>query len=171
MICVQSITVTAVFDSAASLLRVAYVMRCATGRRLPRCGLSLGASFFFFFSSRRRHTRCGRDWSSDVCSSDLHVVNVVINDTEAVVGRTPGVAGPSTASVAITGGGNVAVAAASDESNQSRALPSDGGGKGSNVGVGASVPVNVPINTVNGEVADGTTGRGQAGTVSGSADC
>src|SRR5262245_13385264 len=26
---------------------------------------------FFFFSSRRRHTRCLRDWSSDVCSSDL----------------------------------------------------------------------------------------------------
>src|SRR3989449_10402640 len=28
-------------------------------------------AFFFFFSSRRRHTRCSRDWSSDVCSSDL----------------------------------------------------------------------------------------------------
>src|SRR5215203_7197089 len=28
--------------------------------------------FFFFFSSRRRHTRYWRDWSSDVCSSDLH---------------------------------------------------------------------------------------------------
>src|SRR2546422_6109213 len=27
--------------------------------------------FCFFFSSRRRHTRCSRDWSSDVCSSDL----------------------------------------------------------------------------------------------------
>src|SRR5436305_6547269 len=27
--------------------------------------------FSFFFLSRRRHTRCGRDWSSDVCSSDL----------------------------------------------------------------------------------------------------
>src|SRR5207245_7923772 len=27
--------------------------------------------FSFFFSSRRRHTRCYRDWSSDVCSSDL----------------------------------------------------------------------------------------------------
>src|SRR5207247_7613084 len=26
---------------------------------------------FFFFSSRRRHTRSTRDWSSDVCSSDL----------------------------------------------------------------------------------------------------
>src|SRR6266498_3712996 len=33
------------------------------------CGLPI--VFFFFFSSRRRHTRCGRDWSSDVCSSDL----------------------------------------------------------------------------------------------------
>src|SRR5256712_2753085 len=30
-------------------------------------------SFFFFFSSRRRHTRSDRDWSSDVCSSDLIV--------------------------------------------------------------------------------------------------
>src|SRR5207249_8034590 len=27
--------------------------------------------YFFFFSSRRRHTRSKRDWSSDVCSSDL----------------------------------------------------------------------------------------------------
>src|SRR6266699_3354068 len=31
----------------------------------------MGSGVFFFFSSRRRHTRCGRDWSSDVCSSDL----------------------------------------------------------------------------------------------------
>src|SRR5215475_6027322 len=30
--------------------------------------------FFFFFSSRRRHTRFSRDWSSDVCSSDLAIV-------------------------------------------------------------------------------------------------
>src|SRR3712207_7924243 len=29
-------------------------------------------SLFFFFSSRRRHTRYWRDWSSDVCSSDLY---------------------------------------------------------------------------------------------------
>src|SRR2546421_13094091 len=28
--------------------------------------------FCFFFSSRRRHTRSDRDWSSDVCSSDLN---------------------------------------------------------------------------------------------------
>src|SRR2546422_7395108 len=32
-------------------------------------------TFFFFFSSRRRHTRCSRDWSSDVCSSDLYSLN------------------------------------------------------------------------------------------------
>src|SRR2546429_5592124 len=31
---------------------------------------------FFFFSSRRRHTRCSRDWSSDVCSSDLLRVEI-----------------------------------------------------------------------------------------------
>src|SRR2546428_10918652 len=31
-------------------------------------------SLCFFFSSRRRHTRCSRDWSSHVCSSDLTAV-------------------------------------------------------------------------------------------------
>src|SRR5690606_40506217 len=36
---------------------------------------------FFFFSSRRRHTRFSRDWSSDVCSSDLADTNIQeIND-------------------------------------------------------------------------------------------
>src|SRR5207302_8563449 len=30
-------------------------------------------SLVFFFSSRRRHTRFSRDWSSDVCSSDLKI--------------------------------------------------------------------------------------------------
>src|SRR5438105_13714398 len=33
--------------------------------------MSSSAAFLFFFSSRRRHTRSTRDWSSDVCSSDL----------------------------------------------------------------------------------------------------
>src|SRR5439155_10556966 len=40
--------------------------------------------FFFFFSSRRRHTRWPRDWSSDVCSSDLGVpltMNFQVADT------------------------------------------------------------------------------------------
>src|SRR5690606_41079626 len=31
----------------------------------------------FFFSSRRRHTRFSRDWSSDVCSSDLGLARTV----------------------------------------------------------------------------------------------
>src|SRR5437868_1711039 len=34
----------------------------------------------FFFSSRRRHTRSKRDWSSDVCSSDLTLVSVRLLD-------------------------------------------------------------------------------------------
>src|SRR5690606_39861704 len=33
----------------------------------------------FFFSSRRRHTRFSRDWSSDVCSSDLDEVQDVLH--------------------------------------------------------------------------------------------
>src|SRR5207245_4127530 len=39
------------------------------------CGGSINwcHSLCSFFSSRRRHTRCYRDWSSDVCSSDLGV--------------------------------------------------------------------------------------------------
>src|SRR2546429_5453635 len=41
--------------------------------------------YFFFFSSRRRHTRCSRDWSSDVCSSDLSrgdpVIKIYVFDT------------------------------------------------------------------------------------------
>src|SRR5207245_8725745 len=37
----------------------------------------------FFFSSRRRHTRCYRDWSSDVCSSDLSVHRLLIDAQQA----------------------------------------------------------------------------------------
>src|SRR2546426_12505180 len=33
------------------------------------------SAVFFFFSSRRRHTRLQGDWSSDVCSSDLWIVD------------------------------------------------------------------------------------------------
>src|SRR5690606_40161069 len=42
----------------------------------------------FFFSSRRRHTRFSRDWSSDVCSSDLikhhNKVAVALNENCAI---------------------------------------------------------------------------------------
>src|SRR5439155_15368997 len=36
--------------------------------------LVCAGAFVFFFSSRRRHTRWPRDWSSDVCSSDLNLL-------------------------------------------------------------------------------------------------
>src|SRR5699024_11984152 len=38
---------------------------------------------FFFFSSRRRHTRSKRDWSSDVCSSDLTVQHYKLGEPSA----------------------------------------------------------------------------------------
>src|SRR5205085_9261975 len=37
------------------------------------CMLMETKNLVFFFSSRRRHTRFDCDWSSDVCSSDLHL--------------------------------------------------------------------------------------------------
>src|SRR3712207_8907318 len=40
-------------------------------------------SVFFFFSSRRRHTRYWRDWSSDVCSSDLPHEHLRVPTTHA----------------------------------------------------------------------------------------
>src|SRR5256712_1815841 len=42
---------------------------------------------FFFFSSRRRHTRSDRDWSSDVCSSDLRSVPAHEQLVRQVAGR------------------------------------------------------------------------------------
>src|SRR5215217_1655713 len=44
--------------------------------------------FFFFFSSRRRHTRYWRDWSSDVCSSDLTHHGPNPRDSSAQPGRS-----------------------------------------------------------------------------------
>src|SRR3989475_1902520 len=43
---------------------------------------------FFFFSSRRRHTRFDCDWSSDVCSSDLHAL-LTIEDLARTTGLHP----------------------------------------------------------------------------------
>src|SRR6266849_8475124 len=42
--------------------------------------------FFFFFSSRRRHTRSTRDWSSDVCSSDLGRHRLICDGRPLVLG-------------------------------------------------------------------------------------
>src|SRR5207302_2875608 len=47
----------------------------------------------FFFSSRRRHTRFSRDWSSDVCSSDLfesRLKKMIANFVEIRTGLVPG---------------------------------------------------------------------------------
>src|SRR5206468_6379219 len=43
----------------------------------------------FFFSSRRRHTRSDRDWSSDVCSSDLPKPSPRTAESEAAAEPAP----------------------------------------------------------------------------------
>src|SRR5205807_7073953 len=71
---------------------------------------------WFFFSSRRRHTRLQGDWSSDVCSSDLHGRHAGIarqhvrqtqffQDLTDVLARNPGVAAVSVSrTLPLTGG-------------------------------------------------------------------
>src|SRR5699024_9708037 len=45
----------------------------------------------FFFSSRRRHTRSKRDWSSDVCSSDLQVCTINQQDIYDLMQKYPNI--------------------------------------------------------------------------------
>src|SRR3712207_4800171 len=72
--------------------------------------------FVFFFSSRRRHTRYWRDWSSDVCSSDLEDINLEVEPgtTLGILGRNgagkstllriiSGVLQPTTGTVEVNG--------------------------------------------------------------------
>src|SRR5436305_9128165 len=76
---------------------------------------------FFFFSSRRRHTRCGRDWSSDVCSSDLPT------SAAASAGVAMGVAGSDAALETAD------VALMADEllkRSEERRVGKEGGGRG-----------------------------------------
>src|SRR5690606_28426388 len=56
------------------------------------CCVVLVLSFFllFFFSSRRRHTRFSRDWSSDVCSSDLGVAQCLSTAVASALGAEHG---------------------------------------------------------------------------------
>src|SRR5690554_7502603 len=54
----------------------------------------------FFFSGGRRHTRCGRDWSSDVCSSDLTTAVPDTRLSRAVVSMG-GLIGPALLSTVI----------------------------------------------------------------------
>src|SRR5438067_1424579 len=49
----------------------------ATHACQPVAGAYARVAGIFFFSSRRRHTRSKRDWSSDVCSSDLLNVGTI----------------------------------------------------------------------------------------------
>src|SRR5690606_40989800 len=63
-----------------------------------------------FFSSRRRHTRFSRDWSSDVCSSDLKRVYLEEEPKVAAIGAGMDIFQPSGNMVIDIGGGTTDVA-------------------------------------------------------------
>ena len=99
-------------------------------------------------------------------------INLVNNDTQALVGLTPGETGASTASITITGVGNVSVNAAGAQTNYALATPASGEADGSKLGVGASVAVNVigaTQNLVNAEIANGASFTGSIGALTVSA--
>src|SRR2546429_5679039 len=79
----------------------------------------------FFFSSRRRHTICSRDWSSDVCSSDLA--------SRLVLSATGGGAAADT----VLFGGRLAVGSGAGFSSAGRSTAS-GALRVSSVGAGAA---------------------------------
>src|SRR3989337_4539366 len=88
----------------------------------------------FFFSSRRRHTRCYRDWSSDVCSSDLPL-RAEPGDRRLAVGgaalEAPGRSGQSDGRGRQRGGGPGVLAAgrpAADQRARAGAGAQDVGG-------------------------------------------
>src|SRR5438445_8509475 len=66
---VQSALVITKCKSSAHNLKLNVTVTVLTKEEYPK--------YYFFFSSRRRHTRYWRDWSSDVCSSDLRQLGLV----------------------------------------------------------------------------------------------
>src|SRR5436305_3591529 len=62
-------------DKVSYLVRIHEILSALPGRFIDAKGRRKYSDlkYSFFLSGRRRHTRCGRDWSSDVCSSDLEV--------------------------------------------------------------------------------------------------
>src|SRR5206468_8371318 len=61
-------------------VRIGYYSQTHAGLNAERSIIDEIRQVSFFFSSRRRHTMSDRDWSSDVCSSDLPAAHVTITD-------------------------------------------------------------------------------------------
>src|SRR5438067_2508511 len=74
------------------------------------CFIRLCFSYFFFFSSRRRHTRSKRDWSSDVCSSDLVAPKAVLAIHASPWGSEVDIASDRRSGVSATGEADVTAA-------------------------------------------------------------
>src|SRR5699024_10477932 len=91
--------------------------------------------YLFFFSSRRRHTRSKRDWSSDVCSSDLGLpegVLTVVTGKGSVVGERL-VTHPAVRKVVFTGSTEVGRGIMRGCADQVKNLTLELGGKNANI--------------------------------------
>src|SRR6266700_4291163 len=80
--------------------------------------------FFFFFSSRRRHTRFSRDWSSDVCSSDLggkRDYGIDLAVVQTIAGQVKRVHEMGVQIALVVGGGNIFRGLAASERGFDRA--------------------------------------------------
>src|SRR5690625_5805726 len=87
---------------------------------------------FFFFSSRRRHTRWPRDWSSDVCSSDLRLAGRSIGCPCARRAESSSLGSPTStacfecASSSEVGGGDEAIRAPNRGRSEERRVGKEG---------------------------------------------
>src|SRR5690606_41518127 len=80
----------------------------------------------FFFSSRRRHTRFSRDWSSDVCSSDLSFAMIQVDVAAADHGE--GIVAAEVAGARARGHG---LLAGVDQRSEERRVGKEGRSRGS----------------------------------------
>ena len=90
-------------------------------------------------------------------------INIAKDNTRAVVGYNADGNPPNTAATVLLTTGDVDIRAASRTENIVLAAPSGGGAKGSNVGVGASVALNIALNNTIAEIEDGEAVSGTAG--------
>src|SRR5207247_3308343 len=80
---------------------------------IEEIGRMIVALNLFFFSSRRRHTRSTRDWSSDVCSSDLHQGDIWFQTYVAMFAETG--EDPTHLSIALDAEANTTLGAPTDD--------------------------------------------------------
>ena len=135
------------------------------GKAIVLTGAGNAAQTFIDATSTSRAEAISGGSGGKIGFAGAVAVNVVTNNSQAVVNGISVAQPVGNMSMAMTDGGNLSITAVNNADSVSRALPSSGGGQGKSVGVGASVAVNVVTNTTIAKIADNATWSGVAGTV------